>query len=250
MEWGLLTSGMGRRRLILSRSGRDGEVRRDPNHCAVFKQAGRTELSQALLDQGRSCCGRFGVLVWCSMRSRREDVARSGGNAAPCVDCVFFVKAGRTELSQALLDQGRSCCGRFGVLVWCSTRSRREDITRSGGNTAPCVDCMFFVKDWEKKSCGHDWQLPELRWVELEVLWKRMVVRKGLELQGMKTQGRQEQLLTLLHPAAQPRRSLALMAQQTSAQEVQPLLLTAGLLLSPRLALIPLVAQLTSPEGG
>ncbi|MQL77179.1 hypothetical protein Taro_009576 [Colocasia esculenta] len=94
MEWSLLTSGMGRRRLNPSRLGRDGKVCRDPNRCAVFKQAGRTELSQALLDQGRSCCGsvgRFGVSVEFSSRSRCEDVARSGGNAVPCMDCVFFV---------------------------------------------------------------------------------------------------------------------------------------------------------------
>ncbi|MQL83842.1 hypothetical protein Taro_016344 [Colocasia esculenta] len=96
MEWSLLTSGMGRRRLSPSRSGHDGEVRRDLNRCAVFKQGGQTELSQALLDQGRSCCsyvGRFGVSTEFSSRSRREDVARSGGNAAPCVDYVFFMKA-------------------------------------------------------------------------------------------------------------------------------------------------------------
>ncbi|MQM11397.1 hypothetical protein Taro_044309 [Colocasia esculenta] len=83
---------MGRRRLSPSRLGRDGKVRRDPNHCAVFKQAGRTELSQALLDQGRSCCRRFGVSVEFSSHSRREDVARSGGNSAPCMDWVFFMK--------------------------------------------------------------------------------------------------------------------------------------------------------------
>ncbi|MQL68599.1 hypothetical protein Taro_000883 [Colocasia esculenta] len=95
MEWSLLMLGMGRRRLSLSRSGRDGEVCRDPNRCAVFKQAGQTELSQALLDQGRSYCGsvkQFGIPAEFSSRFRREDVARSGGNAAPCMDCVFFVK--------------------------------------------------------------------------------------------------------------------------------------------------------------
>ncbi|MQL88503.1 hypothetical protein Taro_021066, partial [Colocasia esculenta] len=36
--------------------------------------------------------GRFGVLARFSTRSQREDVARSGGNATPCLDCVFFVK--------------------------------------------------------------------------------------------------------------------------------------------------------------
>ncbi|MQL95310.1 hypothetical protein Taro_027970 [Colocasia esculenta] len=106
MEWGLLTSGLGRRHPNLSRQGCDGKVHRDPNRCAVFKQAGRTELSQALLDQGRSCCrsvGRFGISAEFSSRSRREDVARSGENATPYVDCVFFVKLGApgSEESQA-----------------------------------------------------------------------------------------------------------------------------------------------------
>ncbi|MQM01103.1 hypothetical protein Taro_033849 [Colocasia esculenta] len=53
------------------------------------------ELSQALLDQGRSCCGsvgQFGVSAEFSSCSRREDVARSGRNAVPCMDCTFFVK--------------------------------------------------------------------------------------------------------------------------------------------------------------
>ncbi|MQL87335.1 hypothetical protein Taro_019876, partial [Colocasia esculenta] len=57
--------------------------------------------------------------------------------------------AGRTELSQALLDRERSCrrfSGRFGVSVEFSSRSRREDVARSGGNTVPCMDCVFFVK--------------------------------------------------------------------------------------------------------
>ncbi|MQM12860.1 hypothetical protein Taro_045780 [Colocasia esculenta] len=92
MQWSLLTSGLERRRPSPPRSSRDGKVRRDSNRCSVFKKAGRTEVSQVLLDQGRSCCGRFGVPAWCSMRSRREDVTRSGGNAAPCLDCAFFVK--------------------------------------------------------------------------------------------------------------------------------------------------------------
>ncbi|MQL99000.1 hypothetical protein Taro_031717 [Colocasia esculenta] len=65
---------------------------------AVAIRFGRTELLQTLLDQGRSCCGSvgcFGILARFSTRSRREDVARSGGNAAPCLDCAFFVKVGR-----------------------------------------------------------------------------------------------------------------------------------------------------------
>ncbi|MQM03932.1 hypothetical protein Taro_036720 [Colocasia esculenta] len=32
------------------------------------------------------------VAIRFSTRSRRGDVARSGGNAAPCLDCVFFMK--------------------------------------------------------------------------------------------------------------------------------------------------------------
>ncbi|MQL92161.1 hypothetical protein Taro_024779 [Colocasia esculenta] len=47
---------------------------------------GRTELSQALLIRERSCrrfFGRFGVPVRCSTRSRREDVAWSGGDVVP-----------------------------------------------------------------------------------------------------------------------------------------------------------------------
>ncbi|MQL81055.1 hypothetical protein Taro_013511 [Colocasia esculenta] len=109
MEWGLLTSGMGKRCLSPSRSGRDREVRHNPNRCAVFKQGGRTELSQALLNQGRSCCssvGRFGVSAEFSSRSQREDVARSRGNAAPCMDCVFFMKLGAPSFEES---QARGC---------------------------------------------------------------------------------------------------------------------------------------------
>ncbi|MQM09344.1 hypothetical protein Taro_042210 [Colocasia esculenta] len=97
MEWSLLTSGLGRRHPSPPRSGRDGKVRRDSNRCSIFKKVGRIELSKALLDQGRSCCGRFDVPAWCSSRSRREDVARSGGNAAPCMDCAFFVKGNAND---------------------------------------------------------------------------------------------------------------------------------------------------------
>ncbi|MQM14910.1 hypothetical protein Taro_047847 [Colocasia esculenta] len=105
----LLTSGMGRRRPNLSRQGRNGKVRRDPNRCAIFKHAGRTELSQALLDQGRSCCGsvgQFGISAEFSSRFRREDVARSGGNAAPCMDCAFFVKLDLTSVTARLRGGG------------------------------------------------------------------------------------------------------------------------------------------------
>ncbi|MQL88751.1 hypothetical protein Taro_021322, partial [Colocasia esculenta] len=111
MEWSLLTSGLGTRHPSRPRSGRDGKVRRDSNRCSVFKKVGRTKLSQVLLDQGRSCCRRFDVPAWCSSRSRREDVARSGGNAAPCMDCAFFVKA---------------------TVFAVATRSRQADLSRQG----------------------------------------------------------------------------------------------------------------------
>ncbi|MQM09782.1 hypothetical protein Taro_042660 [Colocasia esculenta] len=58
---------------------------------------GRTELSQALFDQGGSCCGiswRFKVLVEFLARSRREDVVRSGGNAEGSPIFTFFTKVG------------------------------------------------------------------------------------------------------------------------------------------------------------
>ncbi|MQL95568.1 hypothetical protein Taro_028233, partial [Colocasia esculenta] len=45
--------------------------------------------------------------------------------------------------------EGRSCCGffrRFGVPAWCSTRSRREDVTWSGGDVVPWPDCVFFAE--------------------------------------------------------------------------------------------------------
>ncbi|MQM05837.1 hypothetical protein Taro_038652 [Colocasia esculenta] len=104
MEWSLLTSGLGRRRLSLSRSGRDGKVRRDPNSCAVFKKVGRTELSEALLDPGEEllrAIRRSGVVFDAlSMRGRREEwgkrramrglcVLREGISAPLCKPLVF-----------------------------------------------------------------------------------------------------------------------------------------------------------------
>ncbi|MQL88721.1 hypothetical protein Taro_021291 [Colocasia esculenta] len=49
---GLLTSGVGRRRPPTSRSCRDVGLRHVLKHYVVFKNPGRTELPQALLDQG------------------------------------------------------------------------------------------------------------------------------------------------------------------------------------------------------
>ncbi|MQL76571.1 hypothetical protein Taro_008960 [Colocasia esculenta] len=52
---------------------------------------------EALLGQGkllRWISGRFGVLMWFSTRSRREDIAWSRGDVVLCVVCVFFVKGG------------------------------------------------------------------------------------------------------------------------------------------------------------
>ncbi|MQL98482.1 hypothetical protein Taro_031188 [Colocasia esculenta] len=76
MEWSLLTSGLERRRPSPPRSGRDGK--------------------------GRSCCGRFGISAEFSSHSRREDVARSGGNTTPCMDCAFFVKLDLSSVTARL----------------------------------------------------------------------------------------------------------------------------------------------------
>ncbi|MQL75320.1 hypothetical protein Taro_007702, partial [Colocasia esculenta] len=85
-------SALGRQQSPRSRSGRDRGACRDLNRCTIFKNPGRTELLQALLDQGellRGFSGRFKVLVEFSTRSRREDVVRSGGKRR---EFVFFVK--------------------------------------------------------------------------------------------------------------------------------------------------------------
>ncbi|MQL89461.1 hypothetical protein Taro_022039 [Colocasia esculenta] len=73
---GLLTSGVGRRQSPTSRSSRDIGQRRVLNRCAVFKNPGRIELPQALLDQGGSCCEvswRFKVLEVRGACSRRVE---------------------------------------------------------------------------------------------------------------------------------------------------------------------------------
>ncbi|MQL96561.1 hypothetical protein Taro_029244 [Colocasia esculenta] len=91
-------------------------------------RAGRTELSQALLDQGRSCCGsvgQFGVSAEFSSRSRREDVARSGRNVAPCVDCAFFVKGGLHGNPETVPGLGFSPEKATDLAV--ATRSRQAD---------------------------------------------------------------------------------------------------------------------------
>ncbi|MQL96201.1 hypothetical protein Taro_028876 [Colocasia esculenta] len=80
MEWSLLMSGMGRRRLSPSRLGRDGKVCRDPNRYAVFKKVclNRAFTSSALLGKKLLrlywAIWRFGrVLVVLSTRGRREE---------------------------------------------------------------------------------------------------------------------------------------------------------------------------------
>ncbi|MQL71722.1 hypothetical protein Taro_004030 [Colocasia esculenta] len=150
---GLLTSGMGRRRPSLSRQGRDREVRPVPNYCAVFKKVDRTELSQALLDQGRSCCGfvgRFGVPAWGSTHSRREDIAWSGGNAVPCMVFVFFVEWYHR-----------------GLVVFLDTLALRESCCPAEGKMAGDSDLVTigpYVCDCETESLGD--QL--LRWCACE----------------------------------------------------------------------------------
>ncbi|MQM18146.1 hypothetical protein Taro_051133 [Colocasia esculenta] len=86
-------SALGRRRPPTSRSGHDAGLHRIPNRCAFLKRVGRTELWQALLGQGRSCCGssgRFDVLAWISVHPRREDVVWNGGDTVPCSVFAFF----------------------------------------------------------------------------------------------------------------------------------------------------------------
>ncbi|MQM12037.1 hypothetical protein Taro_044949 [Colocasia esculenta] len=80
--------------------------------------------------------------------------------------------------------------------------------------------------------------------MELEVLWKRMVVRKWLEWQAMKTLGLQKLQLTQLQWPAHPWRLLARMAHllelmALKAQPLQPMALMAQLL-----GLMALMAQL------
>ncbi|MQL79276.1 hypothetical protein Taro_011712, partial [Colocasia esculenta] len=81
----------------------------------VCLNPGRTELSQALLDQRELLHGfskRFEVLEMRGACSHREDVVWSGGNAEGSPVFAFFVKA--TALDIALLmqqpDPSRSCC--------------------------------------------------------------------------------------------------------------------------------------------
>ncbi|MQL81485.1 hypothetical protein Taro_013947 [Colocasia esculenta] len=78
-----LTSVVGSRQPPTLRSGHDVGLRRVLNRCAFLRRFGRTELSQALLDQGsllRGFAGRFDGLVVVLAWSLREDVVRSGGN--------------------------------------------------------------------------------------------------------------------------------------------------------------------------
>ncbi|MQM12774.1 hypothetical protein Taro_045696 [Colocasia esculenta] len=91
----LLTSEVGRRRPPTSRSRRDSRVRRVPNCDTFLVEVGQTELQQALLGQGRGFSvelGRFDVLGLFSAWSRREDVARSRGNAGWLSFFAMFVK--------------------------------------------------------------------------------------------------------------------------------------------------------------
>ncbi|MQL75312.1 hypothetical protein Taro_007688 [Colocasia esculenta] len=91
----------------------------------------------------------FGVDVCmrAACRTRGGTVDVRNGKVTPE---AVVIRSRRGELYQALLDQGRSycgCLGRFGVSVEFSSRFGRKDVTRSGGNAAPCMDCAFFVED-------------------------------------------------------------------------------------------------------
>ncbi|MQM08443.1 hypothetical protein Taro_041301 [Colocasia esculenta] len=76
-------------------TGHDVGLHCVPNHSAFLSKVGRTELNKLCSARGGCCggfAGRFGVLEWFSVRSHREDVAWSGGDAVPCVVCMLFVK--------------------------------------------------------------------------------------------------------------------------------------------------------------
>ncbi|MQM19900.1 hypothetical protein Taro_052912 [Colocasia esculenta] len=92
---GILTSTLRRQCPTLSRLGRDGGACRVLNCDAFLCKVGRTELSQALLGQGRllrQISGRFGISEWFSVGSHREDIAWSEEDVVPWVVCVFFAK--------------------------------------------------------------------------------------------------------------------------------------------------------------
>ncbi|MQM08921.1 hypothetical protein Taro_041779 [Colocasia esculenta] len=57
-----LTSALGRRQPMRSRSGRDGGARRDPNRWTFLRSFGRIELPQALLDQEELLRSSLGVV--------------------------------------------------------------------------------------------------------------------------------------------------------------------------------------------
>ncbi|MQL96969.1 hypothetical protein Taro_029648 [Colocasia esculenta] len=101
---GLLTSGVRRRRPSTSRLGRDVDQRRVLNRSAFLKNRGRTELSQALLDQGellQGSSGQFEVLEVRGACSYREDAVWSGGNAEGSPVFVFFMKVEPVHLSRS-----------------------------------------------------------------------------------------------------------------------------------------------------
>ncbi|MQL93846.1 hypothetical protein Taro_026491 [Colocasia esculenta] len=107
VQGGLLTSGVGRRRPPTSRSGRDVGLHRVLNRCPVFKNLDRTELSQALLDQGELLWGssdQFEVLEVRGACSRGVDVAWSGGNAERSSVFAFFAKCGTVEVCVVFLE--------------------------------------------------------------------------------------------------------------------------------------------------
>ncbi|MQL93838.1 hypothetical protein Taro_026487 [Colocasia esculenta] len=94
---GILTSTGGSRRAATSRPGHDVAIRRVPNQAAFLRNPDRTELSHALLGQGRFCSKnskQFEFVGFGWSCSRREDHVWSGRNAGLSLVFVFFIKCG------------------------------------------------------------------------------------------------------------------------------------------------------------
>ncbi|MQM16799.1 hypothetical protein Taro_049759 [Colocasia esculenta] len=91
----MLTSALKRRRPTPLRSGPDGGVHRILNRKQFITQVGQTELSELCLAREKNCCRdlrRFSIWKLFSAWSRREDVARSRGDAGLYLIFAFFMK--------------------------------------------------------------------------------------------------------------------------------------------------------------
>ncbi|MQL84349.1 hypothetical protein Taro_016853 [Colocasia esculenta] len=138
---------------VTFRSRRRAMSRSQPR--CVFKQgrpsrASHEQSLEKLCSARGGCCGgfarQFGVLVWFLARSRREDVAWSGGDAVSWSVCAFFAKVGYW-FDQPVVC---SCVVASFLSDSCFASGCGLSVTRwhSCAKVLPVVECLMVALVW------------------------------------------------------------------------------------------------------